>query len=48
MESKCFENHKLNGISLSGKEKDAVKKILNGEENPLTGRDLEIFLAKLN
>ncbi len=46
--AEAFENHKLNGISLSGKEKDAVKKILNGEENPLTGRDLEIFLAKLN
>ena len=45
--AEAFENHKLNGISLSGKERDAVKKILNGEGNPLSGRDLEIFLAKL-
>ncbi len=46
--AEAFENHKLNGISLSGKEKDAVKKILRGEENPLEGRELEIFISKLD
>ena len=46
--AEAFENHKLNGVSLSGREKEAVKKILSGEENPLSGREKEIFLAKLN
>lgn len=46
--AEAFENHKLNGVSLSEKEKEAVRKILSGEENPLSGREKEIFLAKLN
>ena len=46
--AEAFENHKLNGVSLSGKEKEAVRKILSGEENPLSGREKEIFLSKLN
>lgn len=45
--AEAFENHKLNGVSLSGKEKEAVLAMLRGEENPLSGRDREIFEAKL-
>ena len=46
--AEAFENHKLNGVSLSGSEKEAVRKIIAGEENPLYGREKEIFLSKLN
>jgi thymidylate synthase (FAD) len=47
MACESFENHQLRGISLSGAEKDAVQRILAGEENPLTGRAREIFQQKL-
>ena len=43
----AFENHKLGGVSLSGAEKEAVKAVMNGEENPLKGRALEIFNQKM-
>lgn len=45
--TEAFENHRMDGVSLSGKEKEAVKAVLEGRENPLSGRDLEILLEKL-
>ena len=47
MAARSFENHRLNGVSFSGEEAAALKKILAGEDNPLSGRQREIFLEKL-
>ena len=46
--TEAFENHKIGGVALSRDEKAAVKAMLNGEENPLKGRALELFNAKMN
>ena len=42
-----FENHIKEGVSFSGKELKALKDILEGKENPLTGKELERFTAKI-
>lgn len=46
--TEAFENHKLKGRSFSGREMDAIKAMLRGEECPLEKREKEIFLEKLN
>lgn len=43
----AFENHKRNGRSFSGKEVEAIKAMLAGEECPLSERDRQLFEAKL-
>lgn len=45
--AEAFENHKLKGRSFSGKEVEAIKAMLRGEEPVLTEREKEIFEAKL-
>ena len=45
--TEAFENHKLKGRSFSGREMEAIKAMLNGEECPLEKREKEIFLDKL-
>ncbi len=47
MAAGAFEKHRLSGVSFSGDEAAALKKMLSGEENPLKGRAREIFLSKL-
>jgi thymidylate synthase (FAD) len=42
-----FERHMVNGAHFSGDEKEAIKKMLAGEPNPLEGRRLEEFENKL-
>ena len=42
-----FENHIVNGMNFSGEEMVALKDILNGKANPLTGKKLERFTAKI-
>lgn len=46
--TEAFENHRLKGRSFSGKEVEAIKTMMRGEECPLTGRDKEIFESKLS
>lgn len=48
MAIQSFENHKRNGISFSGEELSALQEILAGKENPLTGKKLERFQAKIS
>ncbi|HZJ88473.1 MAG TPA: FAD-dependent thymidylate synthase [Sphaerochaeta sp.] len=43
----AFEEHKVGSVTFSKREKEALLALLNGEENPLTGRAREIFEAKL-
>ncbi|MDA3835262.1 MAG: FAD-dependent thymidylate synthase [Spirochaetales bacterium] len=43
----AFENHQLKGVQLSGREKDALKQMLKGEENSLNGRENEILRQKM-
>lgn len=43
----AFEEHRLNGVSFSGSEMDAIRQMLEGKENPLSGRAKEIFTDKL-
>ena len=45
--SKAFKNHMLHSVSLSRKEAKAVKTMLAGGENPLTGRTRREFDEKL-
>ena len=45
--TEAFENHKLRGRSFSGRELDALKAMLRGEECPLEKREREIFEEKL-
>ncbi len=45
--AEAFENHKLRGRSFSGKEVEAIKAMLSGEECPLEKRDREILEEKL-
>ncbi len=42
-----FENHIKSGISFSGEEMEALRAVLDGKENPLTGKKLERFTAKV-
>lgn len=48
MACEAFENHMLGGVRFSKSEMDALKKMLAGEEDPLTGRAEEIFRQKLS
>ena len=48
MAVQSFENHKRNGVSFSGEELAALQEILAGKENPLTGKKLERFQAKIS
>jgi len=43
----AFEEHILNSIKFSGREKAALDRMLAGEDSGLEGRDLEIFKAKV-
>jgi thymidylate synthase (FAD) len=43
----AFEEHQLHGARLSRGELGAVKEMLAGKPNPLTGRDLEEFQKKM-
>ena len=43
-----FERHMVNGARFSGDEIDAINKVMAGEPNPLQGRRLEEFEAKLD
>ena len=45
--AEAFENHKLNGRSFSGREIEAIKTMLRGEECPLEKREKELFEEKL-
>lgn len=42
-----FENHIKSGVSFSGEELEALRAVLGGKENPLTGKKLERFTAKV-
>jgi len=48
MTAEAFWNHTMRGVSLSGDELDAVRSMLEGEENPLTGRAASILAEKLS
>jgi len=48
MATKAYEDLRLGGKSFSASEVNALKKMLNGEECPLTGRSKEIFEEKLS
>ncbi len=43
----AFGNHVLGSARLSRRELDAVNALLNGKENPLSGREKALFLEKL-
>ena len=43
-----FERHMVKGARFSSNEIDAIKQVMAGEPNPLKGRRLEEFQAKLN
>ena len=45
--AEAFENHKLRGRSFSGREVEAIKAMLRGEECPLEKRERELFEEKL-
>lgn len=45
--TEAFENHKIKGRSFSGREVEAIKAMLRGEEIDLTEREKELFEAKL-
>ena len=47
MAVRSFEKHKLGGVTFSAEERKALKEMLAGGRNPLSGRAKEIFLAKL-
>lgn len=47
MATKSFENCMAKGVNFSGEEMDALRKILNGEKNPLEGKKLDRFLEKV-
>jgi thymidylate synthase (FAD) len=42
-----FENNIQQGVSFSGEELEALRDVLAGKENPLSGKKLERFTAKL-
>ncbi|QEN09062.1 FAD-dependent thymidylate synthase [Oceanispirochaeta crateris] len=43
----AFDNHIRGSVRFSASELDALSLVMNGEENPLTGKDLERFEVKL-
>lgn len=48
MATASFENHQNAGVNFSGEEMDALRKVLSGAENPLSGKKLERFNEKIN
>ncbi|MDD3928537.1 MAG: FAD-dependent thymidylate synthase [Sphaerochaeta sp.] len=48
MATEAFEEHKRGSKTFSSSELDALKCMLKGEGNPLTGRSLELFEQKLS
>ena len=42
-----FENHVQHGVLFSGEEMDALRKVLAGADNPLTGKKRERFTEKI-
>ena len=42
-----FENNIQKGVSFSGEELEALRAVMEGKENPLSGKKLERFTAKL-
>lgn len=42
-----FENIMLGSVAFNGEEIDALRKVLAGQSNPLTGKKLDRFLAKV-
>lgn len=48
MACESFLEHKVKGENFSGSELEAVKAMIQGKENPLSGRNLELFNQKLN
>lgn len=47
MATEAFEEHKLGGKAFSKSELEALKAMLKGGQNPLTGRALQLFESKL-
>ena len=47
MATASFENDMNKAVSFTGEEMDALRKVLAGENNPLDGKKLERFLAKV-
>jgi len=47
MAFEAFEEHVLNSTRFSGKETSALKELLAGRPNPLTGKELEEFERKV-
>lgn len=47
MATQAFEKHKIGGAHFSKAEIDTIKQMINGGENPLKGRDKELFEEKL-
>lgn len=43
----AFEQHKVGSATFSASELEALKDVLDGKENPLTGRALQLFEEKL-
>jgi thymidylate synthase (FAD) len=43
----AFEQHKVGSVTFSASELEALKDVLDGKENPLTGRALQLFEEKL-
>lgn len=48
MATEAFETLILSGKTFSGSEMEALRKVLNGEENPLTGREKVLFEEKFS
>lgn len=47
MAAASFENHQNEGVNFSGEEMEALRSVLEGKENPLTGKKLERFEEKI-
>lgn len=47
MAMQSFENHVMGGVSFSCEELDALRSVLDGKDNPLTGKKLERFHSKV-
>jgi thymidylate synthase (FAD) len=45
--AKSFKNNMNNGVNFNGEEMEALRKVLNGEPNPLEGKKLERFETKI-
>ena len=47
MAAEAFENFRLSSVTLSGREKEAVKALLKEGSIPLEGREKELFMEKM-